>query len=70
MTCCDAGCTTRAEMRKRHGTPETFADACYAAVPAFISVSEANAAIERYRVRYAAASESVGTDLEKKDPHT
>jgi hypothetical protein len=52
-------------MRARHGTPESFADACYAAVPGYISMSEANAAIERYIRRYSAAPESDGTDPEK-----
>lgn len=55
--CCDAGCTTRAEMRERHGDPDKFAVSCFAAVPAFISVDEANAAIERYRGVYSVAPE-------------
>jgi hypothetical protein len=56
--CCDAGCETRSEMRERHGVPDKFAVSCYAAVPAFISVSEANAAIERYRRIYNSAPEA------------
>lgn len=46
--CCDAGCTTRAQMRERHGIPDKFALACFAAVPGFIGVDEANAGITRY----------------------
>ena len=56
--CCDAGCTTRAQMRERHGHPDKFAIACYAAVPGFISVDEAEAGIARYRARYEAAPEN------------
>jgi len=36
------------ELKRKHGTPEKFAIACYIAVPGVISVNEANAAIEKY----------------------
>ena len=56
--CCGAGCTTRVEMRARHGTPDRFAVSCFRAVPEFISVGEANAAVARYRYIYEQAPES------------
>ncbi len=55
--CCDAGCTTRTQMRERHGVPDKFAVSCLAAVPAFVSVDEANSAIARYRRIYDEAPE-------------
>jgi hypothetical protein len=62
VKCCDADCVTRAEMRERHGIPDQFAVACFAAVPAFISVDQANDAIARYRRVYEQAPESIGAD--------
>ena len=55
---CHHGCRSREEMRKRHGTPDKHAINVYAAVPSFISVTEANAGIARYRAEYDAAPES------------
>ena len=55
--CCDDQCRTRTEMRRRHGDPDKFAVSCFAAVPAFISTDEANAAISRYRRVYEGAPE-------------
>jgi len=35
-------------LKKKHGTPAEFAAAVYKAVPEFISMDEARAAIEKY----------------------
>ena len=48
---------TEAQLRlaKRHGTPAEFAQACYAACPAFVSMDEARAAVEKYTAEFMAA---------------
>lgn len=46
------------ELAAKHGTPEKFAIACYAAVPEFISVYEAEAAIRKYQKQWNEAGES------------
>ena len=38
----------RMVLVKKHGTPTEFAKACYKAVPGFISVKEADEAIQKY----------------------
>ena len=39
-----------------HGTPAEFARACYAAVPGFVSMSEAAAAVRKYNAEWDAAA--------------
>jgi hypothetical protein len=57
MSCsCEHRCMTKAEMRKRHGTPEEFRAAVLNAI-GDISVHEACAAIEKYDLEYANADE-------------
>lgn len=43
-------------LAKRHGTPAEFAKACYAAVPEFIGMDEAKAAITKYNREWSQAS--------------
>ncbi len=38
----------RRKLMERHGTPTAFAEACYRAVPEFISSEEADKAIQKY----------------------
>lgn len=57
MCSCAAGCRSREEMRRRHGTPEEFAEAVRRAVGE-ISLDEASAAIARYEAEYGAAKEA------------
>lgn len=40
---------TRTELIETHGTLEEFSRACWAAVPDFISVQEAEVAIRKYQ---------------------
>lgn len=40
--------TGQQKLKDKHGLPDEFAKACYLAVPAFISMDEANKAIEAY----------------------
>lgn len=46
-------------MRERHGTPAQFEISVYRAVPAFITVQEADLAVERYRIEWAALPDEV-----------
>jgi hypothetical protein len=39
----------RMALRKKYGTPDEFATACYLAVPEFISLEEAENAINKYQ---------------------
>lgn len=43
------------ELMLKYGTPQEFANACYNAVPAFISLEEANLAIQKYLTDWAKA---------------
>ena len=43
-------------LAKKHGTPAQFASACYDAVPGYISMDEARAAIEKYNREWADAA--------------
>jgi hypothetical protein len=43
------------KLAKEHGNPAEFASACYKAVPAFISMDEAAAAIRKYNAEWEAA---------------
>jgi len=54
--CAEGGCRDRTEMRRRHGTPEAFAESVKRAIGE-ISVSEAMDAIARYEAEYQAAEE-------------
>lgn len=55
-SCCDET-TQRSAVLSRHGTLEDFEAAVNAAVPEFISYSEASAAAERYRLLLAKSPE-------------
>jgi len=43
-------------LAKKHGTPSQFASACYDAVPGYISMDEARAAIDKYNREWADAA--------------
>jgi hypothetical protein len=43
-------------LAKKHGTPAQFASACYDAVPGYISMDEAAAAIDKYNREWAEAA--------------
>lgn len=43
------------KLKEKHGTPAEFAKACYEAVPGFISMDEAEAAIKKYNAEWALA---------------
>jgi hypothetical protein len=43
------------ELAHKHGTPAEFAEATYKAVPGFISMDEARAAIEKYNKNWSEA---------------
>lgn len=60
---CSRHCRSRAEMRERHGTPDRFALSVMGAVPAWISVAEAERAIDLYREAYAKAPERNPNEL-------
>ena len=40
------------ELKKKHGTPDEFSIACFKAVPDFISVREADIAIDIYNKQW------------------
>jgi len=42
-------------LHRKHGSPAEFAQACYAAVPGFISMTEASKAVAKYNQEWAAA---------------
>lgn len=42
-------------LKAKHGTPAEFAAACYEAVPGYISMDEAEAAVRKYNQEWAAA---------------
>ena len=44
-------------LKKKHGTPEEFAAACYRAVPHWVSFDEARMAIEKYNAEWRAADQ-------------
>ena len=46
-------------LAKQHGTPAEFAVACYEAVPAFVSMDEAAAAIAKYNREWDAAQNQI-----------
>jgi len=39
----------KVDLIKKHGTLEEFSKACYRAVPSFISISEAEKGIKKYK---------------------
>ena len=43
------------KLASKHGNPAEFASACYEAVPAFISMDEAAAAIRKYNAQWEGA---------------
>lgn len=43
-------------LAEKHGTPAQFASACYDAVPGYISMDEASAAIAKYNIEWANAA--------------
>ena len=45
------------ELAQVHGTPAEFAQACYSAVPGFISMAEAEEAVEKYNKQWAMAGD-------------
>lgn len=45
------------ELAEKHGNPAQFAQACYKAVPAFISMTEAREAIDKYNHEWREASQ-------------
>lgn len=54
---CPKHCPDRAEMRRRHGTPNAFETAIFVAIGDWISVTEVQAAIAKYRSEYDAADD-------------
>lgn len=40
------------DLARKHGTPAEFAQACYTAVPGFISMDEAATAIRKYNAEW------------------
>jgi len=44
------------KLRRKHGTPAEFAVACYKAVPDFIGMDEARAAVDKYSREWHACS--------------
>lgn len=42
----------QAKLAKKHGNPAVFAKACYNAVPGFLSMDEARAAIVKYNQKW------------------
>ena len=53
-------------LAEAHGTPAEFAQACYAAVPGFVSMDEASAAVRKYCAEWDAAANPL--DLEPSLP--
>jgi len=50
------------KLAKKHGTPAQFAVAVYRAVPGFISMDEARAAVEKYNRVWSLASRTKNTN--------
>lgn len=53
------------KLAKKHGTPAEFAKACYEAVPGFISMDEARAAVNKYNAEWEAARRAPSRPLQR-----